>query len=1622
MSRFTTHIIVLLFVCIASISNAQSPKHDGEIWLKNGRKSLSEQVFSYELQELHNDKFFRYLQFFTLPNNSERQLLKDAGVELLDYIPSNSYIAAIPIHLDVSFWQSFDIQAISPILPEDKLATNVDRRGFDLQVFTIQFQKNVSADQAQCFLEDNQIELIGPFSLNNTFQVSSTISIIKRLARAPVILYIEQPIERTVPEDNNGNAQHRSNAIATNFSSGRHYDGTGVNIAIGDDGFIGPHIDFWNRIEEGNIPSSDQSAHGDMVAGILSGAGNLNPNAQGIAKGASLYILNDFEAVEKAAQLYANDHVVITSTSYGDGCNRGYTTFSQLADQQILENPALMHVFSAGNAGDQDCNYGAGPGWGNITGGVKVGKNVLAVGNLDHDDQLVFNSSRGPSNDGRIKPDICANGEGQITAAPNNEYQTSSGSSAAAPVVSGILAQLYHAYRNLNNNQNPSSALMKAMLLNTADDLGNPGPDFSYGWGKANALRATEVLEAGYFFSDTIEHNQSLSFDLDIPEGVHELKVMLYWHDKAGSTVSSKSLVNDIDFYIRKNTILYYPWSLDYTADPINLSQAATLGTDHTNNMEQVVIQSPSAGSHEIIVNAFNIPLGPQQFYIVYEYIVDTIKLTFPFGNENISRNTPTRIHWDAGLNIGNFNIEFSQNMGQSWIPIATVDGNKRYYDWISPNIVSAEALIRISRNNISSVNQVPFHIYDIPTGLTITQVCPEYVRLEWNPNINAVEYTIYTLSEKYMDSIATTNNTNIDIPIANPQKVHWFAIDAIHENGARSQRTIAINDGENLVDCVLENDLSLISLAQPSTNIIQSCFDEDLQVSVNIKNEGTAFQSGFKLFYQYDNALPVEEEYNGIIPSGVIVNYHFESNPILGQTGNHTLKVWIVSDEDQALYNDSLFFHFTIMPSILESLPYFQNFDNFQACALINKCGSTCMLQEGWSNVNNESDDDIDWKIGSGHTPTPNTGPQRDQNSDTELGNYLYLEGSPNCINSQATLFTPCIDLSNSTEPVASFWYHMYGSDIGNLHLDIFDGSTWYNNIMIPIYGNQGADWQKAEIDLSTFSGSIINARFRGYTGDGYLTDLAIDNFSIVETASPPIADFILERYTACSYQTIQLFDNSYNEPLEWEWNIEPSSYSFVDGTSSHSPNPHVRFEATGDYMISLKNSNDYGEDEVIKYDIITISDGLDMPYAENFNNTAPPLIDWSIENFDLNKSWENISILGRSGQETNAIYVNNHSYNAAGQEDGLISKIIDLTNAEAPYLRFDYSYAPFNQNFNDALQVMLSIDCKESFSEIIFEKSGSELATAPNQMTGWTPHSPEDWNTEIIDLTDYVGYKVALKFVNICDFGNNLYIDNIALYEHGSFPVPDFDYHPDTVQTYCVGEAITFDNLSTGLDIQSYEWIFGSSANVDTLNSIGPHEVIFNTSGQYEVSLKAFNAIGWDIITKSIEVIDQPIADFSFSYNGLNVHFNNDSEFGNSYYWDFGDGFTSEEMHPIHTFANSSSYTVSLSVQNRCGEATSSQSFHVTAISEQDQKFYYTLQPNPAIKYIHIEGFNPLSSDFEYSLFNVSGKTMLHKKVKNVVGKFSQSFYIEQLPAGIYFLSLKANQQISTQKVIIF
>jgi hypothetical protein len=251
-------------------------------------------------------------------------------------------------------------------------------------------------------------------------------------------------------------------------------------------------------------------------------------------------------------------------------------------------------------------------------------KNVMAVGATDSGKNVTSFSSRGPARDGRVKPDIMAKGFNTLSTLPNNQYGRSSGTSMSAPVVTGISALLTQQYRKSFNNANPLPTTLKALLIAGAVDTGNPGPDYTNGFGFADAKNSVDVIIADGGQNKRISiANATQGSQTDLPltlSGAQNLRVVLAWADPeivflGGDDIASKALVNDLDLVVRDpngNEVL------PYILDKDNPGANATRGVNKVDNVEEVEIAGAAAGTYHVIVKGTHIAANaPQQFVVV---------------------------------------------------------------------------------------------------------------------------------------------------------------------------------------------------------------------------------------------------------------------------------------------------------------------------------------------------------------------------------------------------------------------------------------------------------------------------------------------------------------------------------------------------------------------------------------------------------------------------------------------------------------------------------------------------------------------------------------------------------------------------------------------------------------------------------------------------------------------------------------------------------------------------------------------------------------------------------------------------------------------------------------------
>jgi hypothetical protein len=436
-------------------------------------------------------------------------------------------------------------------------------------------------------------------------------------------------------------------------------DGTGVMVAQWDEFWVSlRHMGFWETFfgpprviwpgecfdPTGDVCTSQHATHvaGTILSNELVAPGRyrgMAPNAHMISfqwwVGPSSFLWGHDKAIlENNADISANswglDPVAVGEV--GD-----YLEPSAWIDAAvrggIFYNKPLLTSWSAGNSRDPRipssffCDdavrlYGC------INEPGATAKNVITVGATDsnYEGRPVAFSSVGPTDDGRLKPDVMAPGtedrpwlpvfdELLITSAehPDSYWQTL-GTSMAQPVVAGSAALLIQQYRD-KHVANPLPSTIKALLIHTARDIGRHGPDYEYGYGRINTEMASQLITQNLVREGNIIVQDNVIHKITVPDNAEELRVTLVWSDFPAAPSLAKDLMNDLDLILMKPAPLeiHEPWVLDPT-DPEAL---ATRGVNRRDNVEQVVVDRPRSGEWVINVSAFRVPMRPQNYSLV---------------------------------------------------------------------------------------------------------------------------------------------------------------------------------------------------------------------------------------------------------------------------------------------------------------------------------------------------------------------------------------------------------------------------------------------------------------------------------------------------------------------------------------------------------------------------------------------------------------------------------------------------------------------------------------------------------------------------------------------------------------------------------------------------------------------------------------------------------------------------------------------------------------------------------------------------------------------------------------------------------------------------------------------
>ena len=625
------------------------------------------------------------LQFSGPPQPAWQQELQSRGVSFLRYVADDAFVVRSDGGLAPSDLRAFSyVHWVGPYLPLYKLdpglrphlATPASGGGTGVAVSLLVAPNSTVADRMALSRlmgrptrgHSSTLGQVwrGVVAATNLAKLTGSDAVLW-VERAPKIKMLDEVATRIVAGEPEGDNIHLPLVHELGF------DGRGVTVAVPDSGLDtgdtnSMHPDIAGRVDAllfyGNLTdASDEHSHGTHVIGIVAGNGATGENDEGgsgvpeledpenpsgrlpalyglgVAPKAHVVVQRIFDGVGNYEAPASNETLthdalragaVIGSNSWGDDTQGRYdlnaSEFDALvrdADAQLPGLQPFILEFSAGNAGPSEQSMDS-PG---------VAKNVIATGAAqnnrpeflmygDGQEAMADFSSRGPCEDGRIKPDIVAPGtwiaslkssyagDENAWATISDNYIYQGGTSQAGPHAAGAAAVFVQYYRQTHQNQTPSPALVKAALINSATDMDDgygtaPVPNNDEGWGRLDLVNLIATQRRYEFLDQTTLLSTGLTFEKRVVVGsdTEPLKITLVYTDVPGLPAAIPALVNDLDLEVVAPDGRIYRGNQFLEGESVPDAPAQ----DRVNNVEAVHLGSPAPGEYIVRVHAYSV-------------------------------------------------------------------------------------------------------------------------------------------------------------------------------------------------------------------------------------------------------------------------------------------------------------------------------------------------------------------------------------------------------------------------------------------------------------------------------------------------------------------------------------------------------------------------------------------------------------------------------------------------------------------------------------------------------------------------------------------------------------------------------------------------------------------------------------------------------------------------------------------------------------------------------------------------------------------------------------------------------------------------------------------------------
>ncbi len=679
-----------------------------------------------------------------------------------------------------------------------------------------------------------------------------------------------------------------TNSLYNGGSLGIEVEGQDMEIGVWDEGLVrSTHELLENRVKQLDNPTS-YSNHATHVSGTLIGSETpMSGAAKGMAFKANLFAYDyNNDLSEMTSQ--ATNGLLVSNHSYGvdasfipDWYFGYYDDSAQSIDQLAYNAPYYLIVVAAGNdrndgLNSQDNGY-------DLLASRALAKNNLTVAAVQQvsdyssPSSVVMSSfsSWGPTDDGRIKPDISGDGVNVYSswATGDQAYASISGTSMASPNVAGSLLLLQQLNRNLTG-EFLKSATIKALAIHTALEAGNAnGPDYEYGWGLLNMKDAASILleegESTIHEENTLQDQGTYTKTVQANEN-EPLKVTIVWTDPEGNPIDfwdltedddTPMLINDLDVRVEdENGTVYYPWKLN----PANPSSAATVGDNMVDNVEKIEIENPQGEYTISVTHKGMLQNLSQDFSIVVSGVEEA---NFTFAPDNFYKTV-------CSEDIGEFSLNFFSQEDYSASTTFSVSGLPTgISNSFSPNIITQDQIIDLSLDDLDTVTDGEYTFTVIATAqngesiskqLTINILKPLGSVTGLSPQNNAVDVDLSPVfswdnvngSESYLvevskdpdfgiiDYSAETQENNIQISELDPDTTYYWRVSAqnvcssVYTQGEFHTVAIECNQVIYSEDTPISISSLLPNIKESILTVANNVTIQDISVYVKLQHE----------------------------------------------------------------------------------------------------------------------------------------------------------------------------------------------------------------------------------------------------------------------------------------------------------------------------------------------------------------------------------------------------------------------------------------------------------------------------------------------------------------------------------------------------------------------------------------------------------------------------------------------------------------------------------------------------------------------------------------------------------------------------------------------------------------